>query len=1327
MLLRLTGDQFIDLQSLSYLNGLKSFEIISALIRNKEDRICAIHDSRHEATNIASQKLKMIQRTDRFIFDERGTNDLHIGWPFVRGKFSDGTPVRCPLLYFPVTLKQQGKFWVLSLRPEAGISFNKSFLLAYAWYHKVRVDEELLDFSFEDFDRNDTTMFRTQLYQLLQNRIELNFNRDNFLDELQPFSIFTRGEFNEQHNAGEIKLFPEAVLGIFPQTGSQLVPDYLHLADESVNDLESLFHKSAAETSETVSPVHKQPDVLRTVREETLFTPFPLDAYQENAIARIKTGESLVVQGPPGTGKSQLICNLLADAMAAGKKVLLVCQKRAALDVVYERMNSKRLSPFLALVHDFRDDRRKIFNQIAHQIENVEEYRTKNRGIDVIQAERRFVQICRSIDHISEELEEFRKALFNDEECGLSVKQLYLTSDPGAAGVNIKQEYQSFTFPLDEFHRKLRLFSGYADRYERPDHPWYGRKSFSRFSPSDEQRIRDVIEEVVSFQNEVSASLFRLVGITLDLEEAGNLYERTAEMREMLQLLSDEEVYGYFKHMTAFTENETSLLWLSNMERVVMNCFDETGPEVTVPSERLGSFQEALHNRMKARANVFSKIRWELFSEQKFVLKRVLVANDLAYNKYGLRVLEQRIDSRLNLEHHLTAIRSRQWLRGLPASYERGDLEEWFARQKTAIRAKALFFSLREIRKTLSPSVLTRAEFSGIFEQMISILERIPAKKQNWLLMISPFHLRKLVLDPDSLDPMKASLGRDFDNLCDFDRLKLQLSSAEEQVIKKLREHTGSWEVDVLWKVFDNSLRLAWIDHLEVKYPVLRTVSSMKMEEMQKELQALIHEKQGLSLEILQVKAREHVYEGLEYNRLKNRVTYRDLHHQVTKKKKLWPLRQLLSVYHHELFQLVPCWMASPESVSALFPMKPFFDLVIFDEASQCFAERGVPAIYRGKQVLVAGDQQQLRPSELYQIRWTDEDSDEPDAEVESLLELAGRYLPAVHLQGHYRSKSVELIEFSNRNFYDGRLRLLPDAKLFNRNEPAIRYVKVDGIWENQQNEVEAGMVVSLVSELIAANPLIEIGVVTFNAPQQNLILDYLEEYYEAKATGLPRGLFVKNIENVQGDEKDIIIFSTGYAPDKKGKMSMQFGSLGVSGGGNRLNVAVTRAREKVIVVSSIWPEQLRTADVKNEGPRLLQEYLLFARDVHERRFRPRVGDKGTKSAHALSSGLSSWGRTRLARFDFDEGLLPYGDVHVRKENQYVGTVLTDDERFRSGLSTKEIYAYTPALLQQKNWKFRFVYSRQWWKDPSQVEQSLMYFIGGVRVEPPSEGVNNVG
>lgn len=1306
VLLRLLNEQFIDLHAFSFLNGLNSFEIVRALVRGSSYKLCAVHDSRLEANNVASQKVKMLQRIDRFVFEEKGTNDLHVGWPFIRGKFNDGTIVRCPLLYFPVSLVQEGAYWVLEPRTDAGITFNKAFILAYAFYHKLKLDEELLEFSFEDFDK-DIQGFRNQLYQLLQNRIELNFNTDNFTDELKPFQNFRKPEFEEAHALGQLKLFPEAVLGVFPQAGSQLVPDYLHLLEtEDIEDLEEFFEKQRKD-EETDGAGHPA-----QVREEMIFTPFPLDAYQEKAIHMIRQGSSIVVQGPPGTGKSQLICNLLADSMAAGRRVLLVCQKRAALDVVYDRLAKMNLSAFTALVHDFRNDRRQIFDKIAQQIERIEDYKVRNRDVDVIQAERRFVQICRNIDQVTEELQEFKDALFDERECGQSVKQLYLSSDPLAPSVNLKQEYHYFTFPLDHFSRTIHRYAKYASLYERPDYPWRERKSFAHFAASDEQVIENVLTEIPDYQKSVSAQVYRLIGNQLNLEDCETFWYRHEEVLGMLSLLKEEETYRYFQRMCNAPDEETSLLWLSNMERVTLNCFDEIGPEVTIPTEKLGKFQEALNERMKTRGNIFRIIRWEFFSENKFVVKRALVANELAYNKFGLRVLEQRIDTRLNLEHHLTALKNSTWLIDLPLDYRRENLQRWFTAQKLAVRAKTIFRSLREIKDSLNPAAMPRAEFHSVMRHLLDIVKDIPSKKEEWQRYLSLFHVRQIIFDPPFSEKLKLALRKDFDNLCEYDRLKLNLSSAEENVITKLYDQVGGWDGEKLDTLFQNSIRLAWIDHIELKFPGLRAVSSLRMDELQRDLYNLVQEKEKLSLEILLIRAREKAYEGLSYNRLNNLVTYRDLQHQVTKKKKVWPLRKLISTFHEELFQLIPCWMASPESVSAIFPMKDLFDLVIFDEASQCFAERGIPAMYRGRQILVAGDGQQLRPSELYQVRWTEEDADTPDMEVESLLELTERYLPTVHLQGHYRSKSLELIEFSNRHFYDRRLKLLPDRYVMNRDEPAIEYVKVDGVWEDQTNLAEAETVVLKVIELLKDLPGREIGIVTFNAPQQNLILDVLEDAFSKNEMQIPSSLFVKNIENVQGDEKDIIIFSVGYAPDKKGKMTMLFGSLSTLGGENRLNVAVTRAREKVIVVTSILPEQLSTENSKNQGPKLLQEYLEYAKRVSDRKVSRHEHVGEGRGSNYLSARIRDWGNMRLKEFNFAENILPHADLSVLKDDRHLGVVLTDDDRFNQSISIKDAFAYTPALLKRKNWGYRFVFSRQVWKDIDELEQRLMLFIG---------------
>lgn len=1302
LLLRLAAGQLMDLHELSFLNGERSFDIINSLIAGRNKKLCQVLDSRVEANNEVSKKLKTLQRVDRFLFEERGSNDLHVGWPFVHGKLADGTLLRCPLLFFPVSITQNGSHWYLEPREEAGITFNKSFLLAFAHYNQVKIEETLFDFSFDDFD-TDSTVFRTQLYQLLKDKVELNFNPDNFRDELATFKIFKKNEFESLTHNGEIKLFPEAVLGIFPQAGSQLVPDYLQLLEnDSIEDIESFFVPHVDQPDE--KPAH--------LPEEKVLTPFLIDAYQENAIRTVKLGKSIVVQGPPGTGKSQLICNLMADALASGKRALLVCQKRAALDVVYNRLKTLDVADFLGLVHDFRNDRKEIFLKIATQIERLEEYQQRNRSLDVIQTERKFVYACRRIDAIAEELNEYKTALFDERECGLSPKELYLTCDPNYPSVSLKQEYQYFPFDTwATFIRTIRTYANYAIHFETDSYSWKQRLSFATFTGAEQKQLEDTIHEIPKVQNEIAQEIFRLTGVTLDLESAESFLFREEEVQGMLSVLKEEETYRYFQSMMAETDDETSVLWLANMERVCINCFDGEQPESTTPSDQLGTIQLALYERAQWRKNIFKRLYWELFSDKKFLIKRTLVANNLIYSNEGLKVLEQRLDNRLNLEHQLTAIKAKPWLKDLPTTYSKEELTRWFTLQKFAIRAKLVFNSLREIKAGISVEKLSHQEFKVLMKNLLAEVKKIPDYKNNWVKYLSAYQIRNLIATPELVNEWISTLRKDFDNLCAYDKLKESLQAHEQVTLEKLHQNTIEWRADQLITLFNNSIRLTWLDHLETKYPVLKIVSLLRMDEMEQELQLQVEEKQKLSEDILRIKARERAYEDMEYNRLNNRVTYRDLHHQVTKKKKIWPVRKVIETFKEELFRLVPCWLASPESVSAIFPMEALFDVVIFDEASQCFAERGLPAMFRGKQLVIAGDDQQLKPNELYQVRWN-EDGDSPELEIDSLLELSEHFVETVHLQGHYRSHSLELIDFSNRFFYEGKLRLLPDRHKLNEQQPAIEFCKVAGVWENQTNEIEAAQVVARIIQFIQQTPDKELGVVTFNAPQQILILDLLEEEAQKQRIKIPATLFVKNIENVQGDEKDTIMFSIGYAPDKQGKLTMQFGSLNAAGGENRLNVAVTRAREKIILVSSIWPEQLKIESLKNDGPALLKKYLEFARDVHEQRFISTVSYQHQEGNDwYLNTRLKSWSdQLNRTGTTFETNVLPFADISIREANQYKGIILTDDSRYHQSLSAKDAHAYTPALLRTRNWHYRSIYSRHYWKDKEKVETELKGF-----------------
>jgi hypothetical protein len=832
------------------------------------------------------------------------------------------------------------------------------------------------------------------------------------------------------------------------------------------------------------------------------------------------------------------------------------------------------------------------------------------------------------------------------------------------------------------------------------------RKSFVGFSAGDLPQIRRALEEVRPFYTMISELLTKNLNASPDIEQLIRLSERMADLKTLVNTISEKELFHYFRKMLPEKSNETNSLWLSNIERIVMDCFEREGLETSVPTALLGHFQKALYRSTKARKGLWSWLRWQLFSKDKILITRALVANHLQSDKEGFKILERRLDQRLNFEHNLSKLKNKKWLLNIPEIISKTHFSDWFAKQQEAIKTKILFNSVRGLRSLLNPIHLKESEFKNKILLLIQGLEQVRDSVNRWSSYLTSTQINKLSSNQDWCDQLVKLVNYDFDALCEFDKLKAALTENELQIIGKLRERSEGTNPIIWERLFLNSLSLAWIDHIETKHPELRMVSSGRMHLLEAELQEQIEVKQSLSNEILLLRARERVTEDLEFNRLHNRVSYRDLLHQTTKKKKIWPLRKVVSEFEEEIFKLLPCWMASPESVSAIFPMKEIFDLVIFDEASQCFAERGIPAFYRGKQVVIAGDSKQLRPGDFYQARWQEEDFEEPDAEVDSLLELTSRYLMTLKLKGHYRSQTLELIDFSNRHFYEGTLQLLPDFHQVNKQQPSIAYNKVEGTWKNNSNEIEATHIADLVFQISTESPSKEIGIVTFNAIQQSLVQDHLDERFAEAQQKLPERLFVKNIENVQGDERDIIIFSVAYAPDKNGKVNAQFGSLNAEGGENRLNVAVSRAREKIIVVSSLWPEQLDVVETKNAGPKLLKEYLHFARQVSRGDFRPYViEDKRYSTSLQLKKLLSH--PVDKTEVELKEDAFPYYDLTIQQGKLVKGAIFTDDNFYYEALSAKAPHALLPQLLKRKNWPNLRVYSRNYWNDRKRLENDV--------------------
>jgi superfamily I DNA and/or RNA helicase len=470
--------------------------------------------------------------------------------------------------------------------------------------------------------------------------------------------------------------------------------------------------------------------------------------------------------------------------------------------------------------------------------------------------------------------------------------------------------------------------------------------------------------------------------------------------------------------------------------------------------------------------------------------------------------------------------------------------------------------------------------------------------------------------------------------------------------------------------------------------------------------------------------------------------------YQISKTQKFWPIRRLMESFGDYLLKLFPCWMLSPENVSNLLPLeKNLFDTVIFDEASQVFIESTLPTIYRGKTIVVAGDAKQLRPSTTFMKRYLGADPELIDdlsmqaaLEVESLLDLAVSRYTSSNLTYHYRSRYSELIDFSNNAFYNGSLKIAPNISK-NKNVRPIERHKVNGSWIDRTNPVEARRVVEIIRELLISRKNNEsIGVITFNSDQQSCIADEIDKecrvnpdfrtHYENERHRIENGedtsIFIKNLENVQGDERDIIIFSIGYAKNPEGKISSIFGSLSAEGGENRLNVAITRAKTKIIVVTSIEPEELKVDDAKNLGPRLLKRYLAYVRSVsegNEKETQLILSDIGhaeikPKKVFTNIKGVDERIKERLEKLGYSVELQLGNSknkislaIYDAKEDKYSAGVQLDCDVYYSSDSVLERDVYNPRFLQSRGWSIIRVFCRDFWLSPQKVIKRITEFI----------------
>ena len=1154
-----------------------------------------------EKNVLINRKLTTLYRNMKGIEDETGMYDFYLGSPFLSGTFSDGTFFQAPLFLYPIRL-EKGKVnrqqWELQ-KDEGDPILNRTLFLAFKKIDQIHVSEEWMERAPEIalLTENDIISYLAETGIHVNPSIGGSKNLKEYKkDDIPPVAT--------------LSVVQNAIIGNFPQGSSALVSDYdklIELSEESnLSLVGEMLNPQESDIGE--SDWGKEEAEKEKIREFDRLYLLDTDGSQEQILKEARYKKGIAVHGPPGTGKSQVIVNLITDALSQKKRVLVVCQKRAALDVVYQRLQSLDLAGFTALVHDENHDRKALYAKINDTLTGT--------SYDSGDAKEMLMVTSKKLEDHEYTLNNIAHGLHVKNHFGMTLFELYSRAKSTQDSfIYIDVEDIADTLQVDELQNVLSHIYTYGEWYERfgkDTYPLKDRLSFAKFGMKDKTEFVNKMEHLIKQTKIAEEYLFRL-----DQKEITPAY--TWMIREKIM-----------------------------------------------------------------------KIQPDLDDDQSRTLQGLRLWFWTSFT--GKQIVEE-----LNKGAKFSGLNSPEWM-----------------------KIKKSLLIMNELAKVTNE-----------INSELNVLKRflLPAKVENYKEMVS-----EGALPLKELEQILEHVYSDFEDLSDMDQFGEECSDSVKKTIKRLKEKSnqiGFTNLPEIWKVtVRESVYLYWIDAAEKKFPAVKKVSTSEYTRIRETFEDLVKSKKDL--------ARLYLINELKtaLNRIQeiSKTPLKELKYQAGKKRMVWPVRKLVTEFAATgLMDVTPVWLASPEIVSAIFPLTDgLFDLVIFDEASQCTVGNGLPSIYRAKQVIVAGDEMQLPPSNMFQstIEGDEEEEDFSSNDSPSLLNLAKRRFDEKTLQWHYRSKYEELINFSNHAFYNGAIQISPNVQPY-REPPAMQWIKVDnGRWIDRNNEVEAKAVVDILKDLLLEKQEKSVGIITFNSTQQTKIQDVIEQealndlefgvvYGEVMSKDLDSRVFVKNIENVQGDERDIILFSVGYGKNEEGRVYNRFGSLNQEGGGNRLNVAITRAKEETIVVSSIEPEELDVANSSSNGPRLFKNYLKYARAVSTGQI---------ERVEEVIIDVNELGNTKISQqpLHFDSpfevevyeklkllgyhvqtqvGMSGYridlAIVHPQDSSKYILGIECDGAMYHSSKNAKERDIYRQKFLESRGWSIERIWSRNWWKNPS--------------------------
>ena len=1031
------------------------------------------------------------------------------------------------------------------------------------------------------------------------------------------------------------------------------------------------------------------------VPEDEVLLPIPADASQLFAIESAAEGKSFVLHGPPGTGKSQTITALIANVLAEGKTVLFVAEKMAALEVVQKRLAAIGLAPFCLELHSNKAKKKDVLEQLR-QASEVTKYRSSGE----------YAASVSRIRALREELNEYATALHQQRKCGRSLFQLineYQTNESAPDISGFKAEFIA-SITDEKLYDLNMLAESLTSAGIAIGHPHNHPLADVHSTTYSQQLRRTVIDKTEEYRVSLEAleAALKVFSQVLKRQPAVS-FDEIGALSYAAQCLIAFDAYPdawvaaadpaeYLSRVRTMAEHELNVAAYKTrlMEHWTEAILEMDGQAL------LDKFNQTSVKWFFGKYRGMKQLRQRLSAASKGAISDDLLGQDLAdlvayqREKAAADVLFSEIGGELG-------------------ALNRGESTDW---NKVANLAEEAGHTVKRSR-FISEGDTLRTEF-GTDKKAI---ERAGSFITAWNKM-----LRK---------------KKDFYSLLELrSKEDTEWIANEQSRCDRITANADQLREWVLWNKTASDAEAAGLAPVVKAY-----VAGLDHDSVVPAFKKAIYK--GLAIEAIESNDALNLFSGNDFNG--KIAQFRKIDGELTElsKSEIYcrlaakvpnfttasvgssetgilqrairsggrglSIRKLFEQIPNLLPKLCPCMLMSPISVAQyLDPNRKPFDLIVFDEASQLPTSKAVGALARGENAIVVGDPKQMPPTSFFASSSTDDDHlDEED--MESILDdCLALNMPQTHLLWHYRSRHESLIAFSNSQFYDNKLYTFPSV---NDRESHVRLVHVDGVFERggkRTNHAEAEVVVAELKRRChdPARSGKSVGVVTFNISQQNLIDDLLTEackddpQLEEWAYNSKEPLFIKNLENVQGDERDVILFSIGYGPDKEGKVSMNFGPLNREGGWRRLNVAVSRARYEMIVFATLTPDQINLSRTSAEGVAALKEFMEFAASNHLAET-----ENSVYSSTSDTSGIADaiCGALRKEGYETDRAVgesaykIDIGVVDPANPERYLLGILLDGSGYEAARTTRDRELAQINVLQGLGWRVTRVWTMDWW------------------------------